>query len=312
MKPEPVNPIISDEQNWMFSQLSRIGLTPVEPPVEVESPFNITGFNINTIGGNVVFRSVLQMFSHEIKLLFFLQGKYSEFFPSVLSIDVDKNRILIHEPETKTLVNCPDIKLWKEVIQTYSIIQFELTNHLNTLAYLECPDRRPWVIKNHLFEFLDNPDSFENQNQEYKKVILKNDESKLKTLTGNIRKLWNDLLYYQIPPSLEYGNFSPEHIYLSNDTFCMKDLTCSSISHPFFSMSCFLDSEIPEKVFPEISGLHELLRDAYLEPWQFCESRKQLTEAFDITRKLSGIYRFYHQYYTLLSLSAEGSSVSGW
>jgi hypothetical protein len=288
-----------EEQEWMFSQLSRLGVELLESPVRMISSLDKPIFSIKTKAGNILFKSVPRALCHEIKLLFFLQGRYPDFFPGILSINIEKNWILMKNRGRSSLLNTSDIKLWEEVIRTYSLIQLELTNHLNTLAYFDCPDRRPWMVKNQLFSFLDNlndnyPDFFNG--------MLNQDKVDFLRIIDNIKILWLELMRFHIPESLEYGGLKPGSIYLDRNSFYFDNLSGSSISHPFFSMNFILDKALLTGVFPGSHGLYERFRDIYLEPWLFHEPRRKLVEAFEIAQKLSWMHLVLYYHFGILPL----------
>jgi hypothetical protein len=299
-----VSSAYQEETSWIQSQLSRLGLKQDEPPTHFISPLNFPNYRIQTEEGNILFKSVPQMFSHEIKLLFYLQGRYPDFFPAALSINPDKNWILLKDSWNSNLAANPDIKLWEEVIQTYSLIQYELTGSINTLTYFECPDRRPWMLKGQLSAFLENTGNFDIEFSDKSNI---DERPNLKKLSNKVKNLWDELLRYHIPASLEYGNFRPEFIYINNRNFHIRDLRDSSISHPFFSMSFILDKAVLDKVFPGQTRIYERFRDIYLEPWKSFEPGKNLTEAFETARKLSWIHHLLYYYDIKLSLQTCGS-----
>lgn len=87
----------------------------------------------------------------------------------------------------------------------------------------------------------------------------------------------------------------------SDERIIFIDWSDASLSHPFFSLNFFYDTEAEEMKthFSDTRAACIRLRDVYLEPWTIFEPMDRLREAFELAYKLSSLH-FALNYHKLI------------
>ena len=103
-------------------------------------------------------------------------------------------------------------------------------------------------------------------------------------------RLCQRLATYNIPESLDHGDFHDGNVFVSNNgTLTLFDWGDSSVTHPFFSLRTTFVSLENTLGLPQDSPWHARLRDAYLEAWVGVETPERLLEAFILSQRLAPI-----------------------
>jgi arginase len=115
------------------------------------------------------------------------------------------------------------------------------------------------------------------------------------------------LAEYNIPPSIEHGDFAAFNIIKTPDGFVFLDWSEASVTHPFLGTIAF--SERAEGYGVDLTQLRETqwdnVEDAYLTPWEQFEPRQRLHQAFALARPLSALhYALSSKLFVLPSIEA--------
>ncbi len=109
-----------------------------------------------------------------------------------------------------------------------------------------------------------------------------------------------------VPVTLHKEDLRAENVAWHGDSFLFYDWSNTTISHPFFSMSYFLNRMKRPKDIASLSWKTLLtdpgriaLRDVYLEAWHDCAGTEELREEFVRVRSLFSLYEAIRCYLDL-------------
>lgn len=135
--------------------------------------------------------------------------------------------------------------------------------------------------------------------------FLKNDGLKqieidnLKKLYSRVKDLCHSLSQYDIPETIEHGDFHDNNMLLNNEnTLIINDWGDTVITHPFFSMTSFLDSLSRNHNINEDDPIGQNLTENYLNFWLKYESKANLKIVFELARRLNNI-KFVLSFYRI-------------
>jgi hypothetical protein len=235
------------------------------------------------------------MFAHEPPLTQVLAEYDPAHFPRVLAVDVERRWMLMPDVGGPTLDRLPDVGRWEEALRQFARAQISLVDRAEALLALGCPARPLEQLADHVDALLaDKPAMLLDQPG----GLSEDQVSGLQARAGTFRAMCADLARYNIPATLEHGDFAPGQIVAVDDSYVFIDWSDSSIAHPFFSMNFFCDPGELADYLPDAPGLPQRLRDAYLEPWTIYEPPDRLLQAYEIARPLSALHHavIYHRY----------------
>ena len=194
-----------------------------------------------------------------------------------------------------TLDTLPDVARWEEALRHFARAQISLVDQVEGLLALGCPARPLEQLADHIDALLANtPAMLLDQ-----PGGLSGDQiDALRARAGQFKAMCADLACYDIPETLEHGDFAPGQIVLVGDSYVFIDWSDSSIAHPFFSLNFFSDLTELNHYLPDVPGLRLRLRNAYLEPWSGYEPVDRLIQAYEIAQPLSALHHAvtYHRY----------------
>lgn len=178
---------------------------------------------------------------------------------------------------------------WEEALGRFARLQLATAAVPDALINLGCPDRRIDTLPGHIDSFFaalpDYPGLFDE------------DVAPLRALAPVLKDACAALARYRIPATLEHGDFWPGNVMVSDDAYIYFDWSDSSLSHPFFSLTLFIEFDnIPQALMAD-PDLPLRLRDAYLAPWAEYGTRDDRTRAFELARKLGPLHLalLYHR-----------------
>ena len=280
---------------WMNDQLERCGLSATGPVEQLRSWERSALLRVNTNGGYVYFKAVPPMFAHEPPLTQMLAERDPAHFPRALVVDVERRSMLMSDVGGPTLDQLPDVVRWQAALRHFARAQISLIDQVDMLLALGCPARPLDQLADHIDALLaDTPAMLPDQPG----GLSQDQIDALRARAGQFRAMCVDLARYNIPETLEHGDFAPGQIVVVDDSYVFIDWSDSSIAHPFFSMNFFCDLTEIGDYLPSAPGIYTRLRDAYLEPWSSYEPIDRLIQAYEIARPLSALHNavIYHRH----------------
>ena len=112
------------------------------------------------------------------------------------------------------------------------------------------------------------------------------DLQRLKNFYPNFVLLCTDLASFNIPQTLEHGDFQDNNILVKNNKIILHDFGDATITHPFFSLASFLYSATRHHDIHENGHIYMLFFNSYMQPWQSFMSPQELLKAFNLAKKI--------------------------
>jgi tRNA A-37 threonylcarbamoyl transferase component Bud32 len=283
--------------HWITDQLSHAGLAAPDSIEQIRAWGLSCILRVQTTTGRFYFRAVPDISAHEPRLLQILAGQDSALVPHVLAIDTDRNWILMQEMSGRPLHEIFDVERWETVLQSYAHMQLELAGQIDHLLSCGCPDRRLRHLGSGLESLLADPAALQLGKPG---GLSQMERNMLRTFMPKIGQMCQQLSHYQVPYTLEHGDFHPNNIRLTDSGHAFIDWGESSITHPFFSRAAF-EYQL-EYLLPDMRAEWERLRQAYLQVWLQYEPMTRLKETLALSRPLSAIHSaltFYRLYLSL-------------
>jgi hypothetical protein len=197
-------------------------------------------YHAETSAGIVFLKIVTPPFDVEINLLPYLSEQFPTAIPAVIACSQTLQCMLMHDagaPLRLVLQKKYQLHLAKQALNTYAKIQQSTCAHIDRLLTLGVPDWRLHTLPSHYLALLE------------KTVFLTHDGlslseiSQLKAQYAKVQTLCEALIQYNIPETIEHGDFHDNNILINKDKqLIIHDWGDSVISHPFFSLCSFLYS----------------------------------------------------------------------
>lgn len=285
--------------DWINAQLDRFSLAITGPIAQVRAWGISCVLRADTTARPVYFRAVPAKSAHEPLLLQVLAERYPAHFPGVLAIDAARHWVLMREVKGRPLLQVSDIKHWEEAIRGLAQIQIDFAKQTDSLLSWKCPDRRLDKLAAQIDPLFADKAAL----QRGQLGGLSEDEiGLLRALAPELKAMCTQLASYNIPHTLEHGDFHPSNIQVTDESHVYFDWGESSVAHPFFSLGSL--EYYLEYVLPDMRDMRTRLRDVYLEPWTAYEPMERLLEAFELARPLSALHTAFTIYRIISSLEA--------
>ena len=114
----------------------------------------------------------------------------------------------------------------------------------------------------------------------------------LKDMAARFGQICNELASFEIPESLNHGDFHDGNVLLKDGRITFFDWGDASVTHPFVTLRTFFVSmEIALKLddyAPPTSEMTALL-NRYLEQWQRFADQERLLSAYNLSRPVASI-----------------------
>ena len=249
---------------WAHSVLARHGVDrQVDPVILVDTPWScVARFDAEDQSYYLKLSAI--EFSLESEVMIFLE-EHSDLIPHVLYKNNELNAFITKEAgvslrgELRKKFNVEQIHA---ALSKYSMLQIEMLDHVEHLLDMGVRDYRLDFLMEKFLEFLEKKSRiFEDglSEQEYEDLI-----KKLPILNNKIKLIQK----YNIPMSIEHGDFQDNNILLHIASIKLMDWAESAITCPFVSAHNFI--EILENNFNEKlnQSLITVLKQTYLNPWE--------------------------------------------
>jgi Phosphotransferase enzyme family len=193
------------------------------------------------------FKALPESYAHEPPLTEALAAQHPRLLPSVLAVHSEKRWVLTRAAPGTCLEWKIALEPWLRSVSAYAELQRAWSTRTAELRALGCTDTWP----------------------------------PLDTVWA--AEAWRRLNAYDIPNTIDHGDFWPSNVFVTRTRSRIIDWTDASIAHPFFSL---LPMRLAFGFDRRRSGL-EHLRTAYLEPWGGVTT---LGPAFDLAQPLAALH----------------------
>ncbi len=243
-------------------------------------------YQITTTKGFLYLKQVPELFAIEPNLLLYLRSFFPALVPEVLGNNPGLRCFLMCDrgtPFRKNVTINYQVDLAKEALKSYVMIQTGLISQMDSLLALGVPDWRLTNLPDLYLKFLHESEFLTHDG------LTANELQQLRFLQPKCATLCQQLAQYSIPETIEHSDFHENNILEQAHHLTIIDWGESVISHPFFSLTSFLQNMMRNHQIKEHHEIYGLLRDAYLNHWHAFESQERLLHAFALAKRLSPI-----------------------
>ncbi|MCI0398116.1 MAG: aminoglycoside phosphotransferase family protein [Chloroflexi bacterium] len=280
---------LEEASAWILTELEGQGIR-VSGPIEQPHvrPWS-TVLRAPTRVGDVYFKAAAPALVHEPALIEALAHWRPDCMPQLLAVDVARGWMLMADGGTRlreVIRADRDIGHWEKLLPFYAGLQIELAGRLPELAALGVPDRRLAVLPALYEQLLADAEMVRPPIAE---AVTAEEYQRLRDLSPQVVAWSQELAGYQVPESLNHGDFHDGNIFVRDGRYTFFDWGDSSLAHPFFTLRTTFVSIENSLGLLEGSPETERLLDAYLEPWTRYEPRRKLQAASQLARRLAPI-----------------------
>ncbi|MBV6622942.1 MAG: phosphotransferase [Rivularia sp. (in: Bacteria)] len=264
---------------WINEQLLDLNYQQLSP-VECIKTWGISCIlRVRTNHGNLYLKeaSTLPLFCNEPVVTKELANLYTEYIPTVLSINSERHWMLLADFGEPIGRKSP-VKIKKDVYRLLAQIQIKSVEHIDNLLDVGCLDRRLENLASQIDALFDD----ETILSQLKEAEIK----QLQTLAPHLKNLCSQLAEYKIPQTLVHGDLHLGNVALNNNNYLLFDWTDSCIAHPFFDMFLFY---FGRNNIPFLSPV-KAIRDEYLNQWTIYESKSRVLEAWKLAKPLCALH----------------------
>lgn len=270
---------------WVSEQLRALGIEQVGPIEQLRSWQRSAILRVPTMRGEMYFKAVPPMFSHESRLTAALAKIDPRQVVGPVAASSGRGWMLMPEVRGAGLDEQPEIELWEAALRSFARLQIASTSQIDKLRAAGAPERPLGQLAGQIAPLLSDvaatlPGRPAGLSEEQRTA--------LKNLAPHLREMCAELGSYGLPASIEHGDLWANQIIAGPGGFHFLDWSDSSIAHPFFSLLLLL-LEV-EDHFPKEVGVRDRLRDAYLEPWTRYMPARQLERAFELAQPLAALH----------------------
>ncbi len=289
---------------WIHVETDRQGLHLIGP---IEQPHVYpwsTVLRIPTTEGTLFFKATAPETIFEAALTHKLAGLRPDCLPELIAVDTARGWLLMRdggEPLRAAIRPTRDLTPWQPVISRYAELQVELTRHVEEFIALGVPDCRlaalPAIYARLLADeaslLIDQP-----------KGLTSAEVAALQALTPRFKQICKELAAFDIPASLNQGDFHDGNTLLRNGRITFFDWGDASVTHPFVSLrTCFVSIELALELddyafTPEMAAL----LDRYLVPWQAFAAKEKLLSAYRYSKPVAAIVKAFSWHQTITQL----------
>ncbi|HSX20902.1 MAG TPA: phosphotransferase [Gammaproteobacteria bacterium] len=277
--------------------------TQSAPENVVSTPWS-TMLRFRTSNGDFYLKQTPPSISTEPQIIKLLADKFHASVPVVIDSNDKLHCFLMRDAGQvlrATLKTKFDVELLCRAIEEYAALQRSTENDVNALIRLGVPD---WRLDK-LPELYDQLIS--------KVYFLKADSitdeelQNLHDLRPHVDAQCKLLASYEIPETIGIPDFNDNNTLLDHNTqkLTFIDWGESSITHPFFSLYNCLEQAIKHHGVKDGDKVYSKLQDACLTSWLESSTKKQLLDAFNLSKQLWHIYGALGCYRLMVSVDLQ-------
>lgn len=190
-------------------------------------------------------------------------------------------------------------------------MQIGLADHISELLSIGVPDYRLPALPGLYTKLITDVKSL---NLDQPKGLTSDELRRLEELSPRFEQICAQLAAYDIPASLNHGDFHDGNVLLKNGRVTFLDWADAGISHPFVSLRTFFVSieialDLEDYSFtPEMAAL----LDHYLELWQRFGSRDELLAAYQLSKCAASIVKADNWHLTISNIKGPRREEYAW
>lgn len=269
--------------NWAMQQLAEHGYENLESPVAIRKMPWSTISHFKTSKEFVYLKKMAKPFVIEPKILQFLFKNVSTSVTEIIAENEKLSCFLMKnagQPLRKIQQSNFQTQVFCEALKIYADIQIACIPQVHLLVEIGINDWRLEKIPKLYKEFI----AFEHR---LKMDGLNHNEIKsLQKLSPKIETLCKQLFSYNIPETLEHGDFQDNNILIQDKRITISDWGDACISHPFFSLVSALNSIKRNHNLQNTDEIYQQAKNAYLNNWLEHGTKEDIYRAFNIAEKL--------------------------
>lgn len=251
-----------------------------------------TVMRVPTNEGMLFFKATAGETIYEIALTKMMAGWYPDCIPDLVAVDTARGWMLMRdggETLRASIRPTKDVKPWEPVITKYAELQIGLAEHVDEILKLGIPDHRLEALPALYTQLLTDEASLMIDQE---KGLSSDDFKKLRNLTPRFEQICTDLAAYEIPASINHGDFHDGNVLLKNGRITFFDWGDADVTHPFVSLrTWFVSMEIALQLddwAPLTSEMTALL-NRYLEQWEKFASKEELLKVYSLSTPVASI-----------------------
>ncbi len=298
---------LKQANDWIQAEAKRQSIRIIGP---IEQPHVYpwsTVLRVSTNEGVLFFKATAPETVYEAALTQALATWYPDCMPELVAVDTAHGWMLMRdggEPLRASIRPNQDIAPWRPIISRYAEIQIGLAKHVPELLALGAPGYRLTVLPTLYTQLLADEESLQLHQPN---GLSSTEVGHLRDMTPRFHQICSDLSAFEIPESLNHGDFHDGNVLLRDGRITFFDWGDASVTHPFVSLRTFFVSiEIGLKLedYAFTPEMAELL-DLYLEPWQQFASKDVLLTAYQVSKPVASIVKALACHKTISNLKTE-------
>jgi phosphotransferase family enzyme len=262
---------------------------------EIEQPHVYpwsTVLRVPTNEGTLFFKATAEETIYESALTQKLAGWFPDCTPELLAVDTTRGWMLMRdggETLRGSIRPTQDVTPWQAVITRYAELQIGLAEYASEILALGIPDHRLAVLPTLFIQLLADETSLMIDQE---KGLTSAEWGQLKGMTARFGQICTELASFEIPESLNHGDFHDGNVLLKDGRITFFDWGDASVTHPFVTLRTFFVSmEIALKLDDYAPPTPEMtaLLNSYLEQWERFGDKERLLAAYNLSRPVASI-----------------------
>ncbi|MBA8666361.1 phosphotransferase [Holosporaceae bacterium 'Namur'] len=224
-----------------------------------------------------------EAFANEPALVRILYDHVSKNIPKILGSNAELNCLLLEdagEPLRNILKENFNASPFLEALKIYADIQIKSLKHLDKITILGDNDRRLEKLPYLYRAFISQEELLESD------ALTTAEIKQLYKLAPKVELLCRQLLKYNIPQTIEHGDFHDNNVLVQNEFITINDWGDWIISHPFFSCVSFLGSAKRNHALKETDNIYLEAQKTYFYEWRDYGSDLKLSNALKLAQIL--------------------------
>ncbi|AIF81944.1 hypothetical protein I862_06950 [endosymbiont of Acanthamoeba sp. UWC8] len=273
--------------NWAKSSLNSLKIQVLEEPEIIRAmPWSCV-ICLKTSSGKIYLKIMADAFANEPALVRILYDHISKNVARILCSNAELNCFISEDagtPLRNILKENFSVDLFCQVLKIYARLQIKSINHIDKITALGVNNDRRLDNLPHLYkQFITKKDLLESDG------LTTSEIKRLYKLVPKVELLCKQLLKYNIPQTIEHGDFHDNNILVQDGFITINDWGDWIISHPFFSCVSFLESAKRNHLLQETDNIYLEAQKTYLYEWRDYGSELKLSNAL----KLAQILRYF-------------------
>jgi hypothetical protein len=283
---------------WIETECAKAGLAKVVGCSQVRAWDLSVVLRVELADGECLFyKSVPPAFAPEAALTTWIANKLPQFGvegrgPKVVVCDHNKHAMLLRACVGTQLALLTDFASWQTALIHYGSMQLATTQEVEKLVGLGVPLRTlDWLEAAWKRLVLDDASLKPNTHADFSDQEV----TALRQLDERVVAGWiKTLKGFNIPLTLEHGDFYSLNVFLGQSGTEVIDWTDSSVTHPFFSLATYLRSIDHTDGVKDVPDIREKLAKSYLSCWTRYATLEALEAAIPDILGLSAVFQAVH------------------